>query len=73
MSMVVYLAYYHTGFIDDAPLLLAVCDSEKVATVFIEDHKKKRDEELECMEKARFWIKEVPLRRFSDVLSTTVT
>jgi len=51
--MTVYLAYYHAGFQDDAPDLLAVCDTRKIAESFIVTHKRTRNRDYEYKNKAK--------------------
>jgi len=52
---VVHLAYYHTGFIDDPPILLDVCDSQTAAGEAIDAHKEQRDPEYEYEDAATWW------------------
>jgi hypothetical protein len=51
----VSLAYYHSGFTDDPPILLDVCESEAVASTVIEAHKQNRDRASEYKDKATWW------------------
>ena len=51
----VFLAYYHTGFTDDPPELLDVCDSDASASAVIEAHKRERDRDCEFEDKATWW------------------
>lgn len=53
----VFLAYYHDGFTDNNPVLLAVCDSKAVAERVISTHKQKRDRSIEYKEDASWWIR----------------
>ena len=54
----VYLAYYHAGFSDDDPILLAVCDSPKTAIAAIEKHRNERDRDIEYGNRAKWWREE---------------
>ena len=51
----VHLAYYHTGFIDDPPVLLDVCDSVTAADEAIIEHQAQRDRDCEYRDKAKWW------------------
>jgi hypothetical protein len=62
MKASVFLAWYHTGYTDDAPRLLAVCDSDATAGIVIAEHQWARDEYLEYEGKARWWTKELAVR-----------
>jgi hypothetical protein len=52
----VYLAYYHTGFTDDPPVLLDVFSSRDAANDFVESHKRARDRQGEYEDKAEWWV-----------------
>ena len=62
----VFLAYYHTGFTEDPPELLDVCDSEASASAVIRTHKRNRDRGYEYEENgesaATWWTETRPIR-----------
>ena len=58
----VHLAYYHTGFTDDAPILIDVCDSEPVALDAIAIHKEQRDRQCEYKDLAHWWTEKRTIR-----------
>jgi len=53
----VILAWYHSGYMDEGPKLLAVCATSDVADAVIEQHQHSRDKTLEYKHKAT-WGKE---------------
>jgi len=60
---IVYLAYYHTGFTDDPPLLIDICDYPAIATKAIDTHKAQRDTQCEHEDAATWWTETRRLRR----------
>jgi hypothetical protein len=56
----VFLAYYHTGFTEDPPELLDVCDSEETANVVILSHQGNRNRDDEY--KPSWWTETRPIR-----------
>lgn len=58
----VYLAYYHTGFRDDAPILIEVCNSEAVALDAIAIHKEQRDRQCEYKDLSHWWTEKRTIR-----------
>ncbi len=57
----VFLAYYHTGFTDDAPVLLAACATKAAADAAIAEHKlTTRDFAYDGGES--WWVKSEPVR-----------
>lgn len=58
MTKYVYLAYYHNGYTDDPPILLAVCALEVIALKVIKKHKKLRDRRFEYENEASWWTRE---------------
>ena len=63
----VFLAYYHTGFNDDYPELLDVCDSEASAAAVIETHKQTRARECEYKDQAMWWMKVRAVRNANNI------
>ena len=62
----VHLAYYHTGFTDDPPTLLDVCDSAKAAGEAITVHKEQRDRGCEYEDAATWWTETRGIRTAND-------
>ena len=58
----VHLAYYHTGFTDDPPVLLDVCESATAADEAINVHKEQRDRECEYEDAATWWTETRDIR-----------
>ena len=59
----VFLAYYWTGFTDDAATVLAICDSRKTANAVLREHKRTRDAGLEYGHRANWWVRRERIRR----------
>ena len=63
----VFIAYYHPGFHDEGPTVLDVCESEAVALVVIEEHKRGGDRDYENEGKASWWVEERGVRTADDL------
>jgi len=53
----IWLAWYHDGFADSPPTLLAVCDHRRTADAVVALHKIHRDTRGEYMDKASWEVR----------------
>jgi hypothetical protein len=53
---VVFLAWHFSGWMDDAPTLVAVCDSEATALRVNDEHKVRMSKDEPFRKNARWWV-----------------